>query len=179
MSVGAVAASTAIALLHVFVWYCTLLMMLLLVLNIHDDRPRPFDRIYQFVSLMRRPGSFPLSLYMSFRSCSCSSTSSSFRSCSCSSSFDRIYRSVSVRVVSVLFLFVFLYLSVRLFIVSLRIFSCLFTCRFDPFLVRVLFHSTVPIRLSHYRVVQYLFSSLYVLFRPCSSSSSSSSYSYR
>ena len=56
--------------------------------NIHDHPPRPFHRIYQSVSLMRRPGSFTLSLYILFRSCSCSSSSSS--------SFDRIYRSVSL-----------------------------------------------------------------------------------
>ena len=31
--------------------------------NIHDHPPRPFHRIYQSVSLMRRPGSFTLSLF--------------------------------------------------------------------------------------------------------------------
>ena len=147
-------------------------MLLLLLL-------RPFDHIDQSVSLLCPTGYFTLSLslYVSFRSCLCSSSSSSsfnhiynqiffslslsfflslfvsFRSClcsSCSSSFNRIYN---------------------------RIFSSLFTCLCDLVRVRVLLGSIVSIHPS--LIVSYrIFSSLFTCHSDLVRSSSSFSFSF-
>ena len=99
----------------------------------------PFNRIYLSVS------------YRVILSIVLSGSFSCLFSCSCSSRFDRIYQSVSLscrtgssplsyvpfRTFSCLCSSQFdgIYWSVSL---SYRIFSSLFTCRFEPFLVRVL-----------------------------------------
>ena len=138
---------------------------------------------------------------MSFRSCVCvCSCSSSFNciyylyvSLSCrTGSFP-----LSLQVVPILFLFVFFsvlsYLSIRLFSpVVPDLFLSLYVLYFfyriyqsvslsfctGSFLLslRLVLCSTVSIDPSLYRVIRYLVSSLYVLFRPCCCSSSSSSY---
>ena len=145
-----------------------------------DHPTRPFDHIYQAVSLMRRPGSFSLSYF--------SPTPPRFNLVHVHVLLFPPPSPVSIdpslyRVVPDLFLsfymsfFVRLYLSIGLFIISYRIFSSLFKFHCDLVRVRVLLRWTVSIHPSLHRVAPDLFVSLYILFLFlfCSSSSYSTS----
>ena len=111
-----------------------------------------FNRIDLSVSLSCRTGSFPLSLRV-VTICLCSSSFSSFDciylsvclSCHTGSfplSLHLVLRSTVPGLSLSLYVFVRPYLSICLLIVSYRSYLSLCTCRFDPFLVRVLHGST-------------------------------------